>query len=115
MSFRRLCDLSLETPTPDETTLCRFRNDLKAVGLGEALFAEVGRQLDAAGFLVKSGTLIDATLVASAARTPPSGSTPKGVASAAPGIRRPIGPATARRGGCSSAIRRTLVWTRARG
>jgi transposase, IS5 family len=78
ISFRRFCGFALDAATPDETTLCRFRNALKEAGLGEALFAEVLRQLDAAGFVVKAGTLIDATLVRSSARTPPSGSTPKG-------------------------------------
>lgn len=81
VSFRRFCGLGLDEPTPDETTLCRFRNALKEAGLGEALFAEVARQLDAAGFAVKTGTLIDASLVASAVRPPRNGSTPKGIES----------------------------------
>ena len=62
VSFRRFCGLALEEATPDETTLCRFRLALVAAELGEALFAEVSRQLDAAGFMVKAGTLIDASL-----------------------------------------------------
>lgn len=78
VSFRRFCGLSLEERTPDETTLCRFRLSLAEAGLGEALFAEVTRQLDAAGFMVKSGTLIDASLVEAAVRRPPDGSSPKG-------------------------------------
>lgn len=78
VSFRRFCGLTLEEATPDETTLCRFRLALAQAGLGETLFAEVARQLDAAGYLVKSGTLIDASLVASAVRRPRDGSTPKG-------------------------------------
>ena len=81
VSFRRFCDLPLDGATPDETTLCRFRNDLKAAGLGEPLIAEVARQFEAAGLTVKSGTLIDATLVESAVRPPPPGTTPKGVES----------------------------------
>ncbi len=77
VSFRRFCGFALEAQTPDETTLCRFRNALKDAGLGEGLFAEVARQLERAGFVLKTGTLIDATLVRSAVRAPPSGSTPK--------------------------------------
>lgn len=84
VSFRRFCGFSLEAATPDETTLCRFRNALKAAGLGEALFQEVLGQLDRAGFVVRTGTLIDATLVRSASRTPPSGSSARGVESRAP-------------------------------
>ena len=81
VSFRRFCGFALDAATPDETTLCRFRNALKEAGLGEALFAEIGRQLDASGFIVRHGTLIDATLVESAVCPPASGSTPKGVES----------------------------------
>jgi IS5 family transposase len=84
VSFRRFCGLSLEEATPDETTLCRFRLALADKGLGEALFAEVSRQLDASGYLVKTGTLIDASLVQAAVRRPPDGSTPKGQESRSP-------------------------------
>jgi IS5 family transposase len=81
VSFRRFCGLALDAATPDETTLCRFRNALRQAGLGEALFQEVLAQLEAAGFVLKTGTLIDATLVRSSGRTPPSGSTPRGTES----------------------------------
>jgi len=84
VSFRRFCGLALDRATPDETTLCRFRNALRQAGLGEALFAEVLGQLDAAGFVLKTGTLIDATLVRSAVRPPPSGSTPRDQESRSP-------------------------------
>ena len=84
VSFRRFCGLALDAATPDETTLCRFRNALKQAGLGEALFAEILGQLEAAGFVLKTGTLIDATLVRSAVRPPPSGSTPKDQESRSP-------------------------------
>lgn len=84
VSFRRFCGLSLEEPTPDETTLCRFRLSLAGKGLGEALFAEVSRQVEASGHLIKAGTLIDASLVEAAVRRPPDGSTPRGEESRSP-------------------------------
>lgn len=84
VSFRRFCGLALDEATPDETTLCRFRLSLVEAGLGDALFAEVSRQLDAAGLMVKTGTLIDASLVAAAVRTPPNGSTPRDEESRSP-------------------------------
>lgn len=84
VSFRRFCGLALEEATPDETTLCRFRLSLAEAKLGDALFAEVSRQLDAAGLMVKTGTLIDASLVAAAVCTPPDGSTPRGEESRSP-------------------------------
>jgi IS5 family transposase len=84
VSFRRFCGLSLEEATPDETTLCRFRLALVAAGLGDALFAEVSRQLDASGYVIKAGTLIDASLVEASVRRPPDGSTARGEESRSP-------------------------------
>lgn len=81
VSFRRFCGFALDAATPDETTLCRFRSALGRNGLGDRLFQAIVAQLDQAGFLVRAGTLIDATLVRSSGRTPPSGSTPPDVES----------------------------------
>jgi transposase, IS5 family len=81
VSFRRFCGFALDEETPDETTICRFRNALSQAGLGEALFQEVLRQLEAAGYVLKTGTLIDATLVESSGRRPASGSTPRTIES----------------------------------
>ena len=69
LSFRRFCGFALDGGTPDETTICRFRADAGAVL--EAAFEEINRQLDAAGLILHKGTLMDATLVASASRPPP--------------------------------------------
>lgn len=63
MSFRRFVGLALETPAPDHTTLCRFRNQLAEDGLSEKIFAEFSRQLEARGLILKKGTMIDASLV----------------------------------------------------
>jgi IS5 family transposase len=81
VSFRRFCGFALDAATPDETTLCRFRNTLKDAQLGDKLFSTISAQLESAGFIVKKGTLIDATLIESAVRPPPSGSTPKEIES----------------------------------
>jgi IS5 family transposase len=70
MSFLRFCGLSLEDTTPDHSTIWRFRERLTKNGLIERLFAELARQLDARGLLIKQGTLIDASMVTSAARRP---------------------------------------------
>jgi IS5 family transposase len=69
-SFRFFCGFSLSDAVPDETTFCRFRGALAAAGLAEALFAEINRQLEAKGFIVKHGTLLDATLVRAAVQPP---------------------------------------------
>ena len=68
LSFRRFCGFALDGGTPAETTICRFRADAGAVL--EAAFEEVNRQLDGAGLILRKGTLMDATLVASASRPP---------------------------------------------
>lgn len=65
VSFRKFLGLSLEDPSPDHTTLCRFRNRLAQEGLSDKLFGEFERQLEARGLLLKRGTMIDASLVAS--------------------------------------------------
>jgi IS5 family transposase len=70
LSFRRFAGLSLNDEVPDHTTLWRFRQELMANGLAERVFAEVTRQLDAKGLIVKKGTLVDASLVAAGARPP---------------------------------------------
>jgi IS5 family transposase len=64
VSFRRFLGLSLEDAAPDHTTLCRFRNRLVEEGLANKLFGEFEKQLDERGLLLKRGTMIDASLVA---------------------------------------------------
>jgi transposase, IS5 family len=64
LSFRRFCGFSLEEATPDETTIWRFREAAMAAGVLEAAFAEINRQLEAKGLMLKKGTLLDATLIA---------------------------------------------------
>lgn len=73
LSFRRFCGLGLEEGVPDHTVVNRFRNALVAGGLLEKLFAELDRQLDGAGVMVKRGTMLDATLIAAVARPPAAG------------------------------------------
>jgi IS5 family transposase len=70
LSFRRFIGLSLQDAVPDETTLCRFRGRLTAEGLAEPVMTEISRQLEAKGVMVKCGTIIDASVVESAARRP---------------------------------------------
>lgn len=70
LAFGRFVGLSLADEVPDHTTLCRFRNQLIAGRLLERLFAELDRQLEAAGLMLKSGTLLDATLIETSAARP---------------------------------------------
>src|SRR5580698_3137495 len=75
LSFRRFVGLSLEEPVPDHTVLNRFRNRLISEGLLEKLFAELDRQLEKAGVILKRGTMLDATVI-EAASAPPKGDRP---------------------------------------
>jgi transposase, IS5 family len=74
LAFGRFVGLSLEDEVPDHTTLCRFRNRLVVGRLLEKLFDELDRQLEAAGAVLKQGTMLDATLIETAAAAKP----PKG-------------------------------------
>jgi transposase, IS5 family len=71
LSFRRFCGIPLDEETPDHSSIWRFRQRLEKLGLSEKLLAEVNRQLDARGLIVKHGTLVDATIVAAAVKPPP--------------------------------------------
>jgi IS5 family transposase len=73
LSFRRFVGLALADPVPDHSTLSRFRAELVRRGLDAALLAELNRQLDGKGLMVKTGTLIDASLVAADSRRPRKG------------------------------------------
>jgi transposase, IS5 family len=65
-SFRRFCGFSASEPTPERTAFVRFRAELIARGLDRILFEAITRQLQAKGVAVRTGTLVDATLIASA-------------------------------------------------
>jgi IS5 family transposase len=70
LSFRRFCGFAAGEGAPDETTLCRFRQDAAESGVLEACLDEVNRQLAANGLMLKTGTLIDATIIAAKSRKP---------------------------------------------
>jgi len=65
-SFRRYCGFSTSEATPERTTFVRFRKALVTQALDKALFDEIATQLKAKAIRVKSGTLVDATIIASA-------------------------------------------------
>lgn len=70
LSFRRFAGLPLDEGVPDHSTIWRFRQELARHDLAEALFAEINRQLDARGLIVRKGTLIDATLLEASVKPP---------------------------------------------
>lgn len=65
-SFRRFCGFARAEATPERTTFVRFRRELVRHGLDQRLFAEITAQLKLRAVTVKTGTLIDATVMGSA-------------------------------------------------
>lgn len=65
-SFRRFCGFSSSEPTPERTAFVRFRGALVAAHLDRALFVAVTERLKARNVTVKTGTIVDATIIASA-------------------------------------------------
>ena len=65
-SFRRFCGFAGHEPTPERTAFVRFRAVLVRRGLDRALFEAVTRHLDGRGVVVRTETLVDATLIPSA-------------------------------------------------
>ena len=69
-SLRRFVGIDLGAePVPDATSMLRFRRLLNDNKLGEALFAKVGAVLQGSGFQVKTGTIVDATIIGAPSST----------------------------------------------
>jgi IS5 family transposase len=67
-SLRRFCGFAAQEPTPERTAFVRLRRQLAARGLDQVLFAEVTEQLKAKAVRVKTGMLVDATVITSASQ-----------------------------------------------
>ncbi len=69
-SLRRFVGIDLgREPVPDSTTITKFRKLLNDNKLGEALFAQVGKELQARGFKLNTGTIVDATIIGAPSST----------------------------------------------
>jgi len=69
-SMRRFAGVELSDDTiPDETTILRFRHLLEKHGLTEAIFEEIKDLLEGKGLLLRSGTIVDATIIAAPSST----------------------------------------------
>jgi IS5 family transposase len=67
-SFCRFCGFSGNEATPERTAFVRFRKALTVRALDKLLFDEITRQLKARAIKVKTGTLVDATIIVSASK-----------------------------------------------
>jgi len=69
-SLRRFAGIDLgREPVPDATTMLKFRRLLNDNKLGERLFAKVGEVLQQSGFKLKTGTIVDATIIGAPSST----------------------------------------------
>jgi IS5 family transposase len=57
------------TRLPDESTILRFRHMLETHGLGQQILATVNAKLIDRGLMLKTGTVVDATLIAAPSST----------------------------------------------
>ncbi|WP_442935579.1 IS5 family transposase [Nitratireductor sp. CH_MIT9313-5] len=86
-AMRRFAGIELgDDRIPDETTILNFRHLLERHGLTQAIFADVNAHLSDKGITLRSGTLVDATIIdapsstknKAKARAPEMSSTKKG-------------------------------------
>jgi len=69
-SMRRFAGIELaEDAIPDETTILHFRHLLERYQLTEKIFAEVRQLLEEKRLLLKSGTIVDATIISAPSST----------------------------------------------
>ena len=68
--YKDFAGLDVETKRlPDESTILRFRHLLEAHELAQQMLALVNEILDEQGLLLKSGSAVDATLIAAPSLT----------------------------------------------
>lgn len=67
--FREFAGLTWETRLPDETTILWFRRLLEEHKLAPQILAVVNELLGAKGLLLRTGTVVDATLTATPSST----------------------------------------------
>lgn len=63
ISFSYFCGMNIDQLSPDHSTISRFRKLMTEQGAYEALFKEINRQLEAHSIVVKTGALVDASII----------------------------------------------------
>lgn len=63
ISFGYFCGLNIDQIAPDHSTISRFRTAMTQVNAFEPLLKEINRQLEERGIIVKSGAIIDASVI----------------------------------------------------
>ncbi len=63
ISFSYFCGMTIEQVAPDHSTLSRFRTALTKTKTFEKLFTSINKQLEAHNIIVKTGLIIDASVI----------------------------------------------------
>lgn len=63
ISFGYFCGLTIEQVAPDHSTLSRFRSAMTKKGAFDKLFKEINRQLESHQIIVKTGAIVDASVI----------------------------------------------------
>lgn len=63
ISFGYFCGLNIDQLAPDHSTLSRFRTAMTKAGAFDGLFKEINRQLEEHKIIVKSGVIVDASVI----------------------------------------------------
>jgi len=63
ISFMRFLNLELHDDVPDSNTIRNFRETLTNAGVIDEMFIAFGQRIDNAGFILKEGSITDATFV----------------------------------------------------
>jgi IS5 family transposase len=63
LSFSYFCGMTIEQVAPDHSTLSRFRTALTKTQTFEKLFASINKQLETHNIIVKTGLIIDASVI----------------------------------------------------
>ena len=69
-AFQRFLGINfMEEQVPDATTLLKFRHLLEEHNICKALFKDIVERLEAAGLMMRGGTIVDATIIAAPSST----------------------------------------------
>ncbi len=63
ISFSYFCGLHIDQVAPDHSTLSRFRSIMTKAKAYESLFKEINKQLEAHKIIVKTGAIVDASVI----------------------------------------------------
>ena len=63
ISFSYFCGLHINEVSPDHSTLSRFRTMMTKAKAYESLFKEINRQLEAHNIIIKTGAMVDASVI----------------------------------------------------